>query len=145
MAAPVGRGVDPDDLVDGVAVRREAVGSDSGSRAAVARIEGVGAEAAARRGCGQAAAGRRVLDILLARVVVDGLDLGAGSRWGSGGRRPVLKNEYPTKNLNSTSRLLVGCHTQASGYFWRGNTTVLRRAGPARSIGAKLPYSEKTR
>ena len=35
------------------------------------------------------------------------------------------KNEYPTKNLKSTSRLLVGCHTQASGYFWPGITTVL--------------------
>ena len=37
----------------------------------------------------------------------------------------LTKNEYPTKNLKSTSRLLVGCHTQASGYFWPGITTVL--------------------
>ena len=51
----------------------------------------------------------------------------------------LTKNEYPTKNLKSTSRLLVGCHTQASGYFWPGITTVLDWAGPARSIEPMIP------
>ena len=45
-------------------------------------------------------------------------------------------NVYSTKN---TSRLLVGCHTQASGYFWGGNSTDLSFGGPPLSIGPKLP------
>ena len=72
MAAPVGRGVDPDDAVDGVVVRRGAVGSDAGVRTAVARIPGVDAEA----GSGHVAARRHRLRILFfARVVVDGCDI----------------------------------------------------------------------
>ena len=51
----------------------------------------------------------------------------------------LTKNEYPTKNLKSTSRLLVGCHTQASGYFWRGTTTVLSFGGPPLSIEPMVP------
>ena len=51
----------------------------------------------------------------------------------------LTKNEYPTKNLKSTSRLLVGCHTQASGYFWRGTTTVLGFGGPPMTIEPMVP------
>ena len=44
-------------------------------------------------------------------------------------------NVYSTKKTQITSRLLVGCHTQASGYFWRGNSTVLSFGGPPLTIG----------
>ena len=51
-------------------------------------------------------------------------------------RTQIPINVYSTKN---TSRLLVGCHTQASGYFWGGNSTDLSFGGPPLSIGPKLP------
>ena len=51
----------------------------------------------------------------------------------------LTKNEYPTKNLKSTSRLLVGCHTQASGYFWPGITTVLGFGGPPMTNEPMIP------
>ena len=51
----------------------------------------------------------------------------------------LTKNEYPTKNLKSTGRLLVGCHTQASGYFWPGITTVLGFGGPPMTNEPMIP------
>ena len=54
-------------------------------------------------------------------------------------RTQIPINVYSTKKTQITSRLLVGCHTQASGYFWRGDSTVLGFGGPPMTIGQKSP------